>query len=43
MQVISEEDAERQEPILRVLAEGELHHRTFEADLNWRILPFVMK
>jgi hypothetical protein len=41
LQVTSPEDAERQEPILRVLAEGELHHRTYEADLNWRILPFV--
>ena len=41
-QVTSSEDAERQEPILRVLAEAELHERTFQADLNWRILPFVV-
>ncbi|MDE3180374.1 MAG: hypothetical protein KGM47_12035 [Acidobacteriota bacterium] len=41
LQVTSPEDADRQEPILRVLAEGELHQRTFEADLNWRILPFM--
>lgn len=41
LQVVSPEDADRQEPILRVLAEGELHQRTFEDDLNWRILLFV--
>lgn len=41
LQVVSPEDADRQEPILRVLAEGELHQRTFESDLNWRILLFV--
>jgi hypothetical protein len=42
-QVTSAEDAERQEPILRVLAEAELHERTFQADLNWRILPFAVR
>jgi len=40
-QVTSSEDAARQEPILRVLAEGEFHERTYLADLNWRILPFA--
>ena len=39
MQVVSEEDAWRQEPILRVLAEAELHERTFLADLNWKLMP----
>jgi hypothetical protein len=39
MQVLSEEDARRQEPILRVLAEAELHESTFLADLNWKLLP----
>jgi hypothetical protein len=43
MQVTSPEDAERQEPILRVLAEAELHERTYQADLNWRILPFTVE
>ena len=38
MQVTSLEDAWRQEPILRVLAEAELHERTFLANLNWRLL-----
>lgn len=38
MQVTTQEDALRQEPILRVLAEGELHEKTFLADLNWRLL-----
>jgi hypothetical protein len=41
MQVISPEDAERQEPILRVLAEAEFHERFYQSDLNWRLLPFV--
>jgi hypothetical protein len=41
MQVVSEEDAWRQEPILRVLAEAELHERTFLGDLNWKLLPSV--
>lgn len=40
-QVTSPEDAERQEPILRVLAEAEFHERFYESDLNWRLLPFV--
>ena len=43
LQVTSPEDAERQEPVLRVLAEAELHERTYLADVNWRILPLVMK
>ncbi|HEX5413402.1 MAG TPA: hypothetical protein VFZ27_16235 [Terriglobia bacterium] len=42
-QVTSEADAQRQEPILRVLAEAEMHERTFEGDLNWRILPVMLK
>lgn len=42
-QVKSPEDAERQEPILRVLAEAELHERFYQADLNWRILPFAVE
>lgn len=37
-QVTSMEDAWRQEPILRVLAEAELHECTFVADSNWRVL-----
>lgn len=42
-QVTSEADAQRQEPILRVLAEAEMHERTFEGDVNWRILPVMPK
>ncbi len=38
MQVTSAEDAWRQEPIIRVLAEAELHERTFLADVNWKLL-----
>lgn len=38
MQVANEEDAWRQEAILRVLAEAELHEATFLADLNWKLL-----
>jgi hypothetical protein len=38
LQVTSEEDAWRQEPILRVLAEAEMHERTYQSDLNWRLL-----
>jgi hypothetical protein len=38
MQVTSAEDAWRQEPILRVVAEAELHERTFLADSNWKLL-----
>ena len=41
--VLSVEDAERQEPILRVLAEAEMHERTFEADVNWRVLTFALE
>jgi hypothetical protein len=41
--VLSAEDAERQEPILRVLAEAEMHERTFEADVNWRVLTFALE
>ena len=42
-QVTSPEDAERQEPILRVLAEAEFHERFYQSDLNWRLLPFVVQ
>ena len=42
LQVTSVDDASRQEPVLRVLAEAELHERTYLADLNWRILPFCL-
>jgi hypothetical protein len=41
LQVTSPEDAERQEPVLRVMAETEMHERTYLADINWRILPLV--
>ena len=38
LQVLSADEAERQEPILAAIAEGEMHERTFEGDLNWRLL-----
>ncbi|HEY4830274.1 MAG TPA: hypothetical protein VIH85_26150 [Solirubrobacteraceae bacterium] len=37
-QVLTLEDAARQEPVLAVIAEAELHERTFAGDLNWRLL-----
>jgi hypothetical protein len=38
MQVASSDDAERQEQVISVIAEAEMHERTFEGDLNWRLL-----
>jgi hypothetical protein len=37
LQVTSEEDARRQEPIVRAIVEAELHERIFEG--TWRIVP----
>jgi hypothetical protein len=37
LQVTSQADAERQEPIVRAIVEAELHQRIFEG--GWRILP----
>ena len=37
LQVTSEEDARRQEPIVRAIVEAELHERVFEG--TWRIIP----
>jgi hypothetical protein len=37
LQVLDEEDAERQEPIVRAIVEAELHERIFEG--TWRIIP----
>lgn len=40
MQVLTEEDAARQEPILRAIAEAELHERLYQANGDWRmVLP----
>jgi hypothetical protein len=39
LQVTSAADADRQELTLWVLAEAELHERTFAGDLNWLLLP----
>ena len=36
-QVLDEADAQRQEPILRAIAESELHQRIFEG--TWRVIP----
>jgi hypothetical protein len=41
LQVTSPADAERQEPILWTIAEAEVHDRTFQTDLNWRLLRFA--
>jgi len=38
-QVTSEDDAARQEPVLRVMAEAELHDRIYCARSNWAVLP----
>jgi hypothetical protein len=35
--VVTEEDASRQEPIIRAIVEAELHERIFEG--TWRIIP----
>ncbi len=37
LQVTSEDDARRQEPIVRAIVEAELHERIFEG--TWRIIP----
>jgi hypothetical protein len=37
-QVSSAADAERQETVLAVIAEADMHERTFVGDLNWRLL-----
>ncbi len=37
LQVTSQADAERQEPIVRAIVEAELHQRIFEG--GWRIVP----
>ena len=40
MQVLNEEDAARQEPILRAIAEAELHERLYQANGDWQmVLP----
>jgi hypothetical protein len=38
-QVVSVDDAARQEPVLRVMAEAEMHDRIYCAVSNWAILP----
>ncbi len=38
MQVVSPEDAARQEPILRAIAESELHERIYQANGDWRLV-----
>ncbi len=38
LQVVSSGDAERHEQVLSAIAEAEMHERTFEGDLNWRLL-----
>lgn len=37
MQITTEEDAERQEPVLRVIAETELHERIYQASGDWQL------
>ena len=39
LQVRSEEDALRQESLVRIILEGELHQRIYEASSNWKIVP----
>jgi hypothetical protein len=41
LQVTSPSDAERQEMTLWVIAEADVHDRTFAGDLNWRLLPMA--
>jgi hypothetical protein len=37
LQVLTEQDARRQEPIVRAIVEAEVHERIFEG--TWRIIP----
>lgn len=40
MQVLTDDDASRQEPILRAIAEAELHERLYQANGDWQmVLP----
>jgi hypothetical protein len=39
LQVTNETDALRQESLVRIILEGELHQRIYEASSNWRIVP----
>jgi hypothetical protein len=39
LQVRNEEDTLRQESLVRIILEGELHQRIYEATSNWRIVP----
>ena len=41
LQVLNEEDAARQEPIIRAIVEAELHERIFEG--TWRIVPSFVR
>lgn len=38
MQVLDEEDAVRQEPILRAIAEAEIHERVYQAHGDWEMV-----
>lgn len=38
LQVLDEADAWRQEPVLRILAEAELHERVYQAGGDWRLV-----
>ncbi len=38
MQVRTPEDAARQEPILRAIAESEIHERVYQANGDWRLV-----
>lgn len=38
MQITSSSDAERQQPLLRIIIESELHQRIFDAGGDWRIV-----
>lgn len=41
LQVLNEDDAARQEPIIRAIVEAELHERIFEG--TWRIVPSFVR
>jgi hypothetical protein len=43
LQIRNEEDAMRQESLVRIILEGELHQRIYEASSNWRIVPSYAK
>ena len=43
LQITDASDAVRQEALIRIILEGELHQRIYEATSNWKIVPSYAK